>query len=202
MKLKYLTPAFVLTISIVGATAYFSTNNSVKISKTQDGTFLLVNTLRTAPDFAMDTQRASAIIRGKVISIETLDTPISGRSTRIIIGITGQVKGLDGAKTVEVLAYNKNPSIRVEDSEIPDVSIGDTGVFYLDWIPAQTGFYEFFGGSRGALVDRGGFVQGWNDAQVSTETLISRIQESLSASTNTAKPQTLGEQLRDAGYTQ
>tara|TARA_B100000378_G_scaffold268972_1_gene256601 strand:+ start:95 stop:706 length:612 start_codon:yes stop_codon:yes gene_type:complete len=156
---------------------------------------LLVSALRTEPDFVNDTRDSAAIMRGTVVKISTDPEQVLNHTKKITLSIDTPVKGLEGQRSVEVYTFADSESLIIEEHEKIALEVGDSGVFFLDWMPQADGFYTLFGGPRGALLERDGYVRDWNGETVDINSFLERIQEVLRTPDTRPSPETLGDQI-------
>ncbi|MBN1585562.1 hypothetical protein JW899_04320 [Candidatus Uhrbacteria bacterium] len=162
-----------------------------------DGTRLLVNALRTEPDFRVDTLDSSMIVQGEVIAVDELsDQPLS-HNTRITISVDQLIKGDDVSETIEVYALGGGGVEVVGDNEKIGLVAGDVGIFFLGWMPVSEGFYTFFGGSRGVYVEKDAHIRNWGGKSIKTDRFVREIEKVLADPDDREHQKTLGEMIRD-----
>lgn len=165
-------------------------------SSTSNVTF--VSALRAEPNPINDTHDAKAIIYGSVIRTDEAPEQLLNHKQRFSIQVKESIKGVPEQSVVEVFTLSENNTAKISDDEKTNLSIGDTGVFFLDWIPQGEGFYALFGGPRGAFIENNGRVRDWDGQLVNTNDFIKSIETILNTTDDRPVVKTLGEMIEES----
>lgn len=179
--------------------SFFSSTPSTQIVTDSDGNGVLVNALRTEPDFTNDTYDSSMIVYGTVTDINNAPEQVLRHNQKYTIRIDKLIKGDERQEFVDVYALGGDDRVVIENQEKIGLSVGDIGVFFLDWMPQGEGFYTFFGGPRGALVENNGRVRNWEGRFVDVNQFINDVEKVLDTKDTRLKVKTLGEMMEEIG---
>lgn len=178
---------------------FFTTSPSAQIITDSNGNGFLVNALRTEPDFNKDTYDSSMIFYGTVVATDTAPEQILRHNQKYTIEVKRLIKGDEALEFVDVYALGGDDRVVIDDREKINLPLGDTGVFFLDWMPQVEGFYTFFGGPRGALVENNGRVRNWEGRSVDVNRFMNDIEDVLNAKDTRPKVKTLVEMMKGIG---
>lgn len=204
MKNKFFIITFstiiLLVLGIVLYFFYFLPSPSTQIITDSEGNTRLINALRTEPDFSSDTYDSALIFYGTVTEINSAPEQILNHNQKYTITIQKPIKGDKNIETVEVYALGGGDNVIIEHQEKMNLKIGDTGIFFLGWMPQDQGFYTFFGGPRGVLVETDGKIKDWDNKTVTTNNFIKEIEKVLKKEDVRPEQKTLGDMLEEVGY--